>query len=267
MLNNKIDLRNLQYATPRAVRLAARMGKLNTPTTGLAPGYVQCNLVVLPREFAPDFTLFCQRNPKPCPLLAVGDSALSAMGEDIDIRTDLPRYRVYRDGELAEEVTDVRCYWRDELVSFLIGCSFSFDQAMIDAGLPIRHIEQNCNVPMYHTSLPTASAGSFGGSMVVSMRPLRPADAIRAVQITTRFSSVHGAPVHLGNPQQIGIRDLAQPEYGDAVRINPGEIPVFWACGVTPQVAIAKARPKICITHAPGCMLVTDVSNSQLATF
>lgn len=270
-MNTKIpiDPRTLQLATPRDVRLAAREGTLDAPTADLAPGHVQGNLVVLPREFAADFVLFCQRNPKPCPLLAIGDPgdpSLPAMGEDIDVRTDLPRYRVYRDGELAGEVGDVRRHWRDDLVSFLIGCSFSFEQAMIEAGLPIRHIEENCNVPMYRTNLLTSPAGVFSGPLVVSMRPLKPADAIRAVQITSRFPAVHGAPVHIGDPQQIGIRDLAQPDYGDAVRIDAGEVPVFWACGVTPQAAIAQARPGICITHAPGYMLVTDARNSHFAT-
>ena len=260
---------NLRGATPREVRLAARAGTLDAPTADLAPGYVQGNLVVLPHEFAADFMLFCQRNPKPCPLLAVGDPgdpSLPAMGEDIDIRSDIPRYRVFRDGQLVEEIGDVRRYWRDDMVSFLIGCSFSFEQAMIEAGLPIRHIEENCNVPMYRTNLLTSPAGVFSGPLVVSMRPLKPADAIRAVQITSRFPAVHGAPVHIGDPQQIGIRDLAQPDYGDAVRIDAGEVPVFWACGVTPQAAIAQARPGICITHAPGYMLVTDARNSHFAT-
>ncbi len=256
-------------STPYRVRLAARSGALSSPTADLAPGHVQGNLVVLPRVLAEDFLLYCQRNPKPCPLLAVGepgDPSLPGMGEDIDLRTDLPRYRVFRDGRLVDEVADVRSCWREDLVSFLIGCSFSFEQAMVEAGLPVRHVEQGCNVPMYRTNIPTAAAGPFRGPMVVSMRPLKAAQAIRAIQVTSRFPAVHGAPVHLGDARQIGIRDLASPDFGDAVRIEADEIPVFWACGVTPQVAVAEARPDLCITHAPGYMLVTDLRNSQLAS-
>lgn len=257
-------------STPYRVRLAARSGALSSPTADLAPGYVQANLVVLPKVYAADFQLYCQRNPKPCPLLAVGepgDPTLRTMGEDIDLRTDLPRYRVFEQGRLVDEVADVRALWRDDLVAFLIGCSFSFEEAMVDAGLPVRHIEQGCNVPMYRTAIETASAGVFGGPLVVSMRPLKPADAIRAVQVTSRFPSVHGAPVHWGDPAAIGIRDLEAPEYGDAVRIKSDEVPVFWACGVTPQAALERAKPSFCLTHAPGFMLVTDRRNSELASF
>ena len=256
--------------TPSAVRAAIRRGDWRRPTAGLAAGYAQANLVIVPRDLAYDFLLFCQRNPKPCPLLAVGepgDPSLPGMGEDIDLRTDLPRYRVFRDGRLVDEVADVRSCWREDLVSFLIGCSFSFEQAMVEAGLPVRHVEQGCNVPMYRTNIPTAAAGPFRGPMVVSMRPLKAAQAIRAIQVTSRFPAVHGAPVHLGDARQIGIRDLASPDYGDPVPIGPDEIQVFWACGVTPQAAVAEARPDLCITHAPGYMLVTDLRNSQLASF
>jgi uncharacterized protein YcsI (UPF0317 family) len=249
-------------------RLEARAGRLAGPTANLAPGHVQANLAILPADVAGDFLRFCQRNPKPCPLLAVsepGDPALPSLGHDIDVRSDIPRYRVWRDGQLAGEPTDVRDLWRDDLVAFLIGCSFSFEEAMLDNGLPVRHIEQGCNVPMYRTSIPTEPAGPFRGPLVVSMRPLKAADAIRAIQVTSRFPSVHGAPVHLGDPAQIGIADINRPDYGDAVEIRPGEIPVFWACGVTPQSVVAAVRPKFCITHAPGHMLVTDLLNSRMA--
>jgi len=252
----------------RRARLDARSGRLAGPTAGLAHGCVQANLAILPRTLAADFLLFCQRNPKPCPLIGVSDpgsAALPELGEDLDIRTDLPRYRVWRNGELAEETTDVRHVWRDDLVSFLIGCSFSFEEALLADGIEVRHISQGCNVPMYRTGIATTPAGVFSGAMVVSMRPMRAADAIRAVQITSRFPAVHGAPVHLGDPAQIGIADLARPDYGDPVEIRPGEIPVFWACGVTPQSVVMAARPEFCITHAPGHMLVTDLSNSQVA--
>lgn len=252
------------------VRQVIRHGRWNSHTAGLAADHVQGNVVVLPKALADDFLLYCQRNPKPCPLLAVGDTgdpALPALGQDIDIRTDVPRYRVWRSGVVVEEPTDIRHLWRDDFVTFVLGCSFSFEQALLEAGVPLRHIRDGKNVSMYRTNLETQSAGIFGGPMVVSMRPLRAADAIRAVQVTTRFPNVHGSPVHLGDPSLIGIADIRRPDYGDAVEVLPDEVPVFWACGVTPQAAIARARPDLCITHAPGAMLITDVKNSQLANF
>jgi len=252
----------------RRARLDARSGKLTGPTANLAPGHVQANLAILPRALAADFLHFCQRNPKPCPLLAMsepGNPSLPDLGQDIDIRTDIPRYRVWQNGELVAEPTDVRDVWRDDLVSFLIGCSFSFEEAMLDNGLPVRHIEQGCNVPMYRTNIPTHAAGVFGGPLVVSMRPLKAADAIRAIQVTSRFPSVHGAPVHIGDPALIGIADIDRPDYGDAVEIRAGEMPVFWACGVTPQSVVMTVKPEFCITHYPGCMLVTDRKNTEFA--
>ena len=257
-------------ADPRAMRHAARWGAYAGVTAGFAPGYVQGNVCILPRAFAADFRAYCERNPKPCPLLAVsepGDPRLPSLGEDLDIRTDVPRYRVFREGKLSDEVTDVRDLWSPDLVAFVIGCSFSFEEALLQSEVPIRHIERGTNVPMYRTSIPTRSAGRFHGPMVVSMRPLKPADAIRAIQITTRLPAVHGAPVHLGFPDAIGIKDLAKPDYGDPVPVEAGELPVFWACGVTPQAAIAAARPPFAITHSPGRMLVTDLKNTELALF
>ena len=252
----------------RRERARIRSRDLSGPTAGLAPGNVQANLVILPQALAHDFLRFAQANPKPGPVLAVsepGNPRLPSLGEDLDIRTDLPRYRVWRHGELVEEPTDVNHVWRDDLVSFAIGCSFSFEQALIEDGIEVRHITCGRNVPMYRTSIPCVPAGVFHGPLVVSMRPLKPADAIRAVQITSRFPSVHGAPVHLGMPEQIGIKDIAQPDYGDAVPVGPDELPVFWACGVTPQAAIAAVKPEFCITHAPGAMLITDLRNTKLA--
>ncbi|TRM52234.1 putative hydro-lyase [Achromobacter sp. LC458] len=263
-----VDVVRNSVQLARQARLDARSGRLTGPTANLAPGHVQANLAILPRALAADFLHFCQRNPKPCPLLAMsepGNPALPELGADIDIRTDIPRYRVWKNGELVAEPTDVRDIWRDDLVSFLIGCSFSFEEAMLDNGLPVRHIEQGCNVPMYRTNIPTHPAGAFSGPLVVSMRPLKAADAIRAIQVTSRFPSVHGAPVHIGDPALIGIADIDQPDYGDAVEIRPGEMPVFWACGVTPQSVVSSVRPEFCITHAPGHMLVTDLVNSRMA--
>lgn len=254
--------------TGRDVRAAARAGQLTGHTAGSAPAYVQGNLAILPRDLAFDFLLYCQHNPKPCPLLAVGEAGdpyLPSLGNDVDIRTDLPRYRVWRKGELVDEPGDIRALWRDDLVSFVIGCSFSFEWALIAAGVPLRHVQSGTNVAMYKTRIPTSPAGRFSGPLVVSMRPLRPADVIRAVQVTSRFPNVHGAPVHIGSPEQIGIRDLYRPDFGDVPEIGEGEVPVFWACGVTPQAAVMAVRPDFCITHKPGSMLATDLLNDQLA--
>jgi len=251
-----------------AARVAVRSGAHRGPTAGLAPGFVQGNLAILPERLAADFLRFCQLNPKPCPVIgtsAPGDWRVPALGEDIDIRTDLPRYRVWRNGNLEAEPEDLREVWRGDLVSFVIGCSFSFEEALMAEGIELRHITLGRNVPMYRTSIATTEAGPFRGPMVVSMRPLKPADAIRAVQITTRFPAVHGAPVHIGKPELIGIKDIMRPDYGDAVPIGDDELPVFWACGVTPQSVIATAKPDFCITHAPGAMLVTDRKNTDFA--
>jgi uncharacterized protein YcsI (UPF0317 family) len=224
--------------------------------------------VILPADWANDFLRFCQLNPKPCPLVATsnapGDPAIPPLG-DIDIRSDVPSYRVFREGEVTEELPDITRLWRDDLVTFALGCSFSFEEALLADGLEVRNVSEGVNVPMYRTDIDCTAAGPFAGKMVVSMRPFLAADAIRAVQICTRFPSVHGAPVHLGEPGLIGINNLARPDYGDAVTIAEDELPVFWACGVTPQVALEAARPPFAITHSPGCMLVTDLRNSQLA--
>lgn len=251
-------------------RQAARTGRHERHTSGLAMGNVQGNVVILPAALADDFMRYCERNPKPCPLLAVsepGDPRLPTLGEGIDIRTDLPRYRVWRDGAIAEEPLDVHHLWRDDFVTFVIGCSFSFEEALIAEGIALRHIEQQRNVSMYRTSIATVPAGPFSGPMVVSMRPMPAADARRAVDITSRLPAVHGAPVHIGDPSLIGIADLSQPDYGDAVDVRAGELPVFWACGVTPQAALVQARLPLAITHAPGAMLVTDLLNRHLADF
>ena len=255
-------------ADPLQARLAMRRGAWTRPTAALAPGRVQANLVVLPRDWAFDFLLFCQRNPKPCPLLVASEPGavnLPDWAEDLDLRTDLSGYRVFEHGSCVADVDDVTAWWRDDLVTFALGCSFSFEQALLDAELPLRHHELDRNVPMYRTAIDCAPAGRFGGKMVVSMRPFRPADAIKAVQVTTRFPAVHGAPVHLGLPEQIGIFDIARADFGDDPVIHDGEIPVFWACGVTPQVILEAAQPPFCITHRPGHMLVTDRTNTSLA--
>jgi uncharacterized protein YcsI (UPF0317 family) len=258
---------DLRQATGAEIRRAAARGELTGPTPGLALGYVQANLVIVPRELAYDFLLFCQRNPKPCPLLDVtepGNPEPGLVAPGADLRTDLPRYRVYRDGELVEEPNDLRGWWRDDLVAFLIGCSFTFENALLQAGVPLRHIEAGCNVPMYRTNIACKPAGVFHGPMVVSMRPLSPADTVRATQICARFPKAHGTPVHFGSPQEIGIRDLNKPDFGDPVPILAGEAPVFWACGVTPQAIAMEVRPPLLITHNPGHMFVTDLRDTDL---
>jgi uncharacterized protein YcsI (UPF0317 family) len=257
-----------QRTTGYAARLSIRSGEHAEHTSGMALGYAQGNVVILPAALADDFLRFCQSNPKPCPLLAVsqpGNPNLPALGADLDIRTDVPRYRVFRNGELVDEPTSIGWLWRDDLVTFVLGCSHSFEEALIEDGLSVRHIERGTTVPMYRTNIACVPAGPFKGPMVVSMRPFSPADAIRAIQITTRFPAVHGAPVHIGLPKLIGIQDLGRPDFGEPVPIADDELPVFWACGVTPQAVIQAIRPPFAITHAPGRMLVTDIRNSRLA--
>src|ERR1700742_1977400 len=246
-------------------RLEYRAGKAVT-TSGVANGYVQGNLAILPEKFASAFHRFCQLNPKPCPIIGmsdVGNPMIPSLGTDLDIRTDVPRYRVWRDGEEVDEPTEIIALGRDDLVSFVLGCSFSFEEALMAEGIPLRHVEQRVRVPMYRTNIACSPAGPFAGPMVVSMRPLKPAQAIRAVQITSRFPSVHGAPVHLGHPHSIGISDINKPDYGDAVPIAADEIPVFWACGVTPQSVISAAKIPFAVTHAPELMRIRVLVNPQ----
>ncbi len=258
---------NLQHATGAEVRRQARAGSLKGPTAGLAMGFVQANLVIVPRDLAFDFLLFCQRNSKPCPVLDVtepGDPEPKLVAPGADLRTDVPRYRVYRHGELVEEPEDLRKIWRDDFVGFLTGCSFTFEKALQDAGLPVRHIEAACNVPMFRTNILCKPAGVFRGPMVVSMRPMTMPQALRAVQICSRFPRAHGAPIHIGDPEKIGICDLNKPDFGDPVTFLPDEVPVFWACGVTPQAVAMEAKPPLLITHKPGHMFVTDWRKTEL---
>ena len=243
-------------------RRKIRAGEYDGHTAGIAPGRLQGNLVILPADYGRDFAAFCAANPKPCPVIgrgAPGDPMIADLGADLDIRTDVPRYRIYRDGVLVDRPTDISDVWRDDLETFVLGCSFSFEQALLADGIALRHIERGDCAAMYLTDIDTAPAGPFRGKLVVSMRPLEPAAAIRAIEITARFPHAHGAPVHIGLPERIGIDDLEAPFEGDAPGMRAGELPVFWACGVTPQQAIAAARPPLCITHEPGCMVVTEL--------
>lgn len=249
--------------TPAGARAAYRRGAV-MPTSGHASGFAQANLVILPRDWAWDMLLFSQRNPQPVPLLDVTEpgSPRTVLAPDADLRTDLPLYRVWRKGQLVEEVPDVSELWTDDLVSFLIGCSFSFERSLLDAGVPVRNIEQGRNVAMFRTNRPCRPAGRLSGELVVSMRPIPASLVPTAVQITGRMPGVHGAPVHVGVPARLGIADVGEPDFGEAIDFEDGDVPVFWACGVTPHVALMASQPPFAITHAPGHMLVTDVPDS-----
>jgi uncharacterized protein YcsI (UPF0317 family) len=259
---------NLSFESPRELRRSIRTGAFIGQTAGQCRGYTQGNLAVLPAAYAADFRRFCELNPKPCPIIGVsepGSARVPKLGLDLDIRTDISEYCLWENGEYVRDVTDISSLWRDDFVAFVIGCSFSFEEALMEQGIALRHIGQGKNVGMWRTNIETAKAGPFGGPMVVSMRPIKEADVARAIEITGRFPNVHGAPVHVGTPSEIGIADITRPDFGDAIEIMAGEVPVFWACGVTPQSAIRAARPPVSITHKPGCMLVTDVRNAELA--
>ena len=248
-------------AEPARLRRVFRSGAFRGTTGGMADGYTQGNLVILPISHALDFARYCQRNPQPCPLVGVsdtGDPMMHTLGEDIDIRTDIPSYNIYRDGAFESAAAEVTDLWDEGSVAFVLGCSFSFEEALQQARIPLRHLEINRVVPMYKTSIETVRAGPFGGGMVVSMRPMSPAQAIRASAITARFPHTHGMPVHMGDPAAIGIADLDQPAWGEPTVFKDGEIPVFWACGVTPQNAIREAGVPLVVTHTPGSMLITD---------
>lgn len=252
---------------PVKLRQLIREGVITGPTAGMAKGYTQANLVILKKEDAFDFLLFCQRNPKSCPIVDVTEPGVfeSSIAKDSDIRKDIPKYRIYRDGVFVEELSDITPYWEEDMVCFLIGCSFTFETPLLENGIPVRHIEEKCNVPMFKTNIPTNKAGKFEGPLVVSMRPMTHSEAIRAVQITSRYPGVHGAPVHIGDPSQIGISDIHKPDFGDPVTIKEGEIPVFWACGVTPQAVAMQSKPSIMITHAPGHMFISDLKDIHLS--
>lgn len=263
-------MKNFETISPADARSMIRQNQWVKPTAGMAKGFTQANLAILKKDLAFEFLLFCQRNPKPCPILDVTESGspiprLIAPGADI--RTDIPKYRIYRYGELTEEVTDIVKYWEDDMVAFLIGCSFTFEHPLLNNGIPVRHIEENCNVAMYKTNIPCVKAGRFEGPMVVSMRPIPEKDVVRAVQITSRFPAVHGAPIQIGNPAGIGIKDINKPDFGDRVTIKEGEVPVFWACGATPQAIAMEVKPELMITHAPGHMFIADVQDEQFSVF
>jgi uncharacterized protein YcsI (UPF0317 family) len=263
-------MENIKLLNPKEIRALIRKEKWDKPTAGLAMGYAQANLVILPQRYAFDFLLFCQRNPKPCPLLEVlepGRCHTEFLSKDADIRTDIPRYNIYRKGKLERTAKDIRILWKNNFVTFLLGCSFSFEEALLRSKIPIRHIEENKNVPMFITNIPCKPAGVFHGPMVVSMRPVPPDKMTQVVQITARYASVHGAPVHIGDPSKIGIKNLNKPDFGDPVTVKKEEISIFWACGVTPQAVVMRAKPELCITHTPGHMFISDLLNEELAVY
>ena len=253
--------------SPQEVKKLIRTGEIDYQTSGMCNGYAQANLCILPKDYAFDFLLFCTRNPKPCPILEVGDvgsKQFKTMASEGDVCKDFPKYRIWRNGVLEKEVTDITDYWQDDFVYFLIGCSFSFESELLEADIPVRHIEENKNVPMFNTNIELQPSGKFHGNMVVSMRPIPNDLVVKAVNVTAAMPRVHGAPIQIGNPKSIGINDVTKPDYGDSVTINEGEVPVFWACGVTPQNAVMQTKPEIAITHSPGHMFITDVKNIDL---
>ena len=269
-MSETLTVESLAHATAKEVRQLVREGKWTSSTSGLALGYAQANMIILPRDWAFDFLLYAQRNPKPCPLLEVteaGDPETKITAPGGDIRTDIPKYRVWENGVLVEEPTDILHLWRDDLVAFMIGCSFSFENALLENGIGLRHVEENVTVPMFLTGVKCTPAGRFSGNMVMSMRPVPHEKVVKAVTCTALYPSVHGAPMHVGDPSAIGVKDINKPEFGDGVTIKPGETPVFWACGVTPQAAVMQSKPPFAITHAPGHMFIVDKKDTDYAVF
>ena len=260
---------DLKAASAQQVRAAIRTGSYGGHTSGLAAGKLQCNLAILPERFALDFLRFCQRNPKPCPVVGVSDSGdpfLPTLGSDIDIRSDVSKYRVFKDGALTDEVDDINALWADDFVTVALGCSFTFENALARNGIPVRHMETGRNVPMYRSNIDLIPAGPFAGKMVVTMRPIPAHQVDQACEISARYPQAHGAPIGIGDPANIGIGDLSQPDWGDAVEVKDGEVPVYWACGVTPQNVLLDAKLPLCITHSPGHMLIADVAEDAETT-
>ncbi|MQG18774.1 MAG: putative hydro-lyase [SAR202 cluster bacterium] len=254
--------------SPKELRKLIRNSKIQTQTGGLAPKFVQTNLVILPKENAFDFLLFCNRNPKPCPIIEVleeGKFEAITSAPESDIRFDVPKYRIYEKGKLVNEPTSIEKYWKKDFVSFLLGCSFTFEAALIDAEINVRHLQENKTVPMFITSIKTIESGIFSGPLVVTMRPIKKSQIVKTIQITSRFPNVHGSPIHIGNPDEIGIKDILKPDFGDPVTINTNEVPVFWACGITPQLAALNSKPPLMITHSPGHMFITDIKNETIS--
>jgi uncharacterized protein YcsI (UPF0317 family) len=259
----------LRDAPVADVRAAIRAGEYTGHTAGLAKGKLQCNLAIIPERYALDFMRFCQRNPKPCPIVGVSDTGnpmLPTLGKDIDIRTDVPKYRVFRDGTLTDEVTDISDIWAEDLVTVALGCSFTFENALMRNGIPVRHVELGRNVPMFSSNIELVPAGPFAGKMVITMRPIKAERVEDARAISGRYPQAHGAPIATGDPASVGVADLSAPDWGEPVEIHDGEVPVYWACGVTPQNVLLEAKLPLCITHSPGHMLLSDVAEDAETT-
>lgn len=257
--NNESELQQL--------RNAIRSNQFTAPTSGLMPGLVQGNVAILPAKQAEEFIEFCRINSKPCPIIAYskpGDPSLPNLGENLDIRIDVPEYHIFKNGEFVEATHDIKDYWQEDSVAIVLGCSYSFEEALISSGYPIRNIDAGVNVSMYDTNIPTTPTENFSGNTVVSMRPFKRKDIDPVCEITARFSKTHGAPLYIGDPAVIGIKDINTPDYGEAVTINDDEIPVFWGCGVTSQRILREAKLPLLITHAPGKMLIADVRYYEL---
>lgn len=253
--------------SPIEMRKIIRENEYKSNTSGICGGFVQANVVILPAENAAEFRTFAKLNPKACPLLEElpeGKFIIQNIAKNSDIRTDVPKYKVFRNGEFIEYKESIVDLWQENFVTFLLGCSFSFENAFLEEGVPVRQIEQGRNVPMYITSLDCEPTGRFSGTMVVSMRPIPKEQVLQAVEISGRYPLAHGEPIHIGDPSQIGIEDIDKPNFGDPVEFQDGDVPVFWACGVTPQNAAISAKPSIMITHAPGYMLISDLKDEDI---
>lgn len=263
----EVSKTELEGLHPQELRKIVREGRWTGGTEGLARGFAQANLIILPKEVALDFLIFCQRNPKPCPIVEVTDpgSPMITQVANADLRTDLPRYSVYKEGQLVDQPSDITSYWRDDLVGFLIGCSYSFEQALLNAGIPLRHQQENKIVSVYTTNVPCVPAGRFAGPMVVSMRPVKREQLVRAVQVTSRFPATHGAPVHIGDPSLIGV-DLGKTDFDTGVfELAEDDVPVFWGCGGTPQAVALASKIDFMITHKVGHLFVTDKLSEEIA--
>lgn len=262
--NVGLSFEALKSETTDAIRAQIRTLEYTGHTAGLGHERLQANLAILPSSHALDFMRFCQRNPKPCPVVGVSDTGnpmMTTLGGSIDIRTDVPAYYVYRDGVLSETLHDLTDVWQDDFVAFALGCSFTFEHAVRKAGIALWHVDNDSTVPMYATNIQTVPAGPFHGPMVVSMRAIPDDRVDEVIEISKKFPMAHGGPVHWGDPAAIGIADITSPDWGDPAPVTVGTTPMFWACGVTPQAAIMHAKPPLCITHKPGHMLITDIAD------
>lgn len=269
-VNIETSLLDPTHFSPEEVRGLIRRNQWSQSTSGVASGYVQANLVILRKEYALEFMQFCHRNPKPCPLLDVTDIGSSKpvyLGEDADIKTDIGFYRVYRNGKLTETLTDLNEIWEKDMVGFLLGCSLTFERHLVNTGIYLHHYKNNNPVSMYKTNIPCVEAGIFKGNMVVSMRPIPVKELTNVVLMTSKFSLAHGAPIHIGSPEYIGIKELHKPDFGEVVPMPDDCVPVFWACGVTPQAIAIENKIDLMITHEPGYMFVSDIPDDEIVKF